>query len=100
MRIYSQETLRQQDAVKSAQEFVNLELVRYETGVDPYVDVLTAQTTLLADQEDLATAQIAESVGAVDLIEALGGGWDRSQLPGPQQVSAKPSAADYQQQNK
>jgi NodT family efflux transporter outer membrane factor (OMF) lipoprotein len=98
VRIYSQETLRRQDAVKSAQEFLNLELVRYETGVDPYVDVLTAQTTLLADQENLATAQIAESVGAVDLIEALGGGWDRSQLPAPEQVSAKPSAADYQQQ--
>ncbi len=98
VRIYSQETLRRQDAVKSAQEFLNLELVRYETGVDPYVDVLTAQTTLLADQENLATAQIDESVGAVDLIEALAGGWDRSQLPAPQQVSAKPSAADYQQQ--
>ena len=99
VRIYSQQTLRQQDAVKSAQEFLNLELVRYETGVDPYVDVLTAQTTLLADQENLATAQIAESVGAVDLIEALGGGWDRSQLPSSRSRSrAKPSAADYQQQ--
>ena len=98
VRIYSQEVGRQQDAVKSAQEFLNLELVRYETGVDPYVDVLTAQTTLLTDQENLTTSQIQEIVGAVDLIEALGGGWDRSQLPTPSQVSVKPSAADYQQQ--
>jgi NodT family efflux transporter outer membrane factor (OMF) lipoprotein len=98
VRIYSQQTLRQQDAVKSAQEFLNLELVRYETGVDPYVDVLTAQTTLLTDQENVTTSQIEEIVGSVDLIEALGGGWDRSELPTPAQVSVKPSTADYQQQ--
>lgn len=98
VRIYSQETLRQQDAVKSAQEFLNLELVRYETGVDPYIDVLTAQTTLLTDQENVTTAQIAEIVAAVDLIEALGGGWDRSDLPSPAQVSVKPSETDYHQQ--
>jgi NodT family efflux transporter outer membrane factor (OMF) lipoprotein len=98
VRIYSQEVGRQQDAVKSAQEFLNLELVRYETGVDPYVNVLTAQTTLLLDQENVTTSQIEEMVGAVDLIEALGGGWDRSQLPTPEQVSVKPSATDYQQQ--
>jgi NodT family efflux transporter outer membrane factor (OMF) lipoprotein len=98
VRIYSQEVGRQQDAVKSAQEFLNLELVRYDTGVDPYVDVLSAQTTLLTDQENLTTSQIQEIVGAVDLVDALGGGWDRSELPSPSQVSAKPSATDYQQQ--
>ena len=43
-RIYSQQILRQQEAVKSSQEFLNLEMQRYNTGVDPYVDVVTAQT--------------------------------------------------------
>ena len=52
VRIYSQEVGRQQDAVKSAQEFLNIELVRYETGVDPYVDVLTARTTLLTGSRE------------------------------------------------
>ena len=35
-------------AVKDAQDYLDLELVRYNTGVDPYVDVVIAQTTLLA----------------------------------------------------
>jgi NodT family efflux transporter outer membrane factor (OMF) lipoprotein len=99
VRIESQEILRQQQAVKSAQEFLNLELVRYQTGVDPYVDVLTAQTTLLSNQQNLATVQIDEMVAAVNLTEALGGGWDRSQLPSPSQVSKKPAGADYKLQH-
>jgi NodT family efflux transporter outer membrane factor (OMF) lipoprotein len=98
VRLYSQEALRQQQAVQSAQEFLNLELVRYQTGVDPFVDVLTAQTTLLADQQTLATAHIDEMVGAVELVQALGGGWDRSELTTPQQVTTKPSDSDYKKQ--
>jgi NodT family efflux transporter outer membrane factor (OMF) lipoprotein len=98
VRLYSQEALRQQDAVASAQESLNLELVRYQTGVDPFVDVLTAQTTLLADQQTLATAHIDEMVGAVELVQALGGGWDSSQLTTPQQVTTKPSDTDYKKQ--
>jgi NodT family efflux transporter outer membrane factor (OMF) lipoprotein len=99
VRIYSQEALREQDAVKSAQEFLNLEMVRYDTGVDPYLDVIVAQTTLLTDQENVATTQIEESVGAVDLIQALGGGWNRLQLETPAQVSSKPAKADYKKED-
>jgi outer membrane protein TolC len=99
VRIYSQEIQREQDAVKSAEEYLNLEMVRYDTGVDPYLYVITAQTTVLSDQETLATLQIEQMVAAVDLIEALGGGWDRSQLPTASQVSKKPSAADYKLQH-
>jgi NodT family efflux transporter outer membrane factor (OMF) lipoprotein len=92
VRIYSQQIRAQQDAVNSAQEYFNLELVRYETGVDPYLGVMTAQTTMLFDQETLVTLQIEEMVSAVDLIEALGGGWDVSQLPNPSQVNQAPAS--------
>ena len=85
--------------MKSAREFLSLEMVRYDTGVDPYIDVVTAQTTLLTGQENQATTQIEESVAAVDLIQALGGGWDRSQLETPAQVSTKPAKADYKKQD-
>jgi outer membrane protein TolC len=74
-------------------------MVRYETGVDPYLYVITAQTTVLSGQETLATLQIEQMVAAVNLIEALGGGWDRSQLPTASQVSKKPSAGDYKLQH-
>lgn len=95
VRIYSQELQSQEAAVKSAQELLDLEVGRYETGIDPYIDVLVAQTTLLTDQETLATLHVEVMVSAVSLIEALGGGWDRSQLPTPAQVTQKVPSSDY-----
>jgi len=95
VRLYSQQIERQQAAVGHAQEFLNLEMGRYQTGIDPYVDVLTAQTTLLADQQTLATIQVEEMTSSVALIEALGGGWDKSQLPTPSQLTSKPPKGDY-----
>jgi NodT family efflux transporter outer membrane factor (OMF) lipoprotein len=94
-RTYSQQILHQQDAVKDAQDYLNLELVRYNTGVDPYVDVVIAQTTLLNNEETLNALQVEEMTSAVQLVQALGGGWDRSQLPTPAQVGAKTTKADY-----
>jgi len=62
---------------------------RYETGVDQYLNVLVAQTTLLNDQQTLSNLHTQAMTASVQLIEALGGGWDRSQLPTPAQVSQK-----------
>jgi NodT family efflux transporter outer membrane factor (OMF) lipoprotein len=89
VRLYSQQVERQQAAVKHAEEFLKLEMGRYETGVDPYVDVMTAQTTVLSDQQTLATIQVEQMTAAVSLVEALGGGWDISQLPTPSQLTQK-----------
>jgi NodT family efflux transporter outer membrane factor (OMF) lipoprotein len=89
VRILSQQMVQQQAAAQSAQRFLDLEMARYETGVDPYIDVVTAQNTLLADQEALATLHTEEMTGSVQLIEALGGGWDTSQLPTPADVSKR-----------
>jgi len=89
VRILSQQIQQQQLAAQSAQQFVNLETARYETGVDPYIDVVTAQTTLLTDQQTLATLHTEVMTASVQLIEALGGGWDSTQLPTPEQVTTK-----------
>jgi NodT family efflux transporter outer membrane factor (OMF) lipoprotein len=89
VRILSQQINRQQEAEQSAEMFVKLETARYETGIDPYIDVVTAQTTLLSDQQTLTSIRIQQMGASVQLIEALGGGWDRSQLPTPAQVSKK-----------
>lgn len=94
-RTYSQQILRQEDAVKAAQEFLDLEMQRYQSGVDPYVNVLTAQNTLLNDQVTLNTLHVQAMLSAVQLVEALGGGWDRSQLPTPAQTAAKAPESDY-----
>ncbi len=98
VRIYSQGIQRQQEAVKSSQEYLDLALSRYQTGIDPYLNVLTAQTIVLSDQQTLVTLQINQMVAAVNLVEALGGGWDRSQLPTPSEVSEKVPGSDYKRQ--
>jgi len=95
VRLYSQQIARQQEAVANAQESLDLETGRYESGVDPYLDVVTAQTTLLSGQQTLATLQVQEMTASVQLIAALGGGWDVSQLPSPKDVSQKPAKRDY-----
>jgi NodT family efflux transporter outer membrane factor (OMF) lipoprotein len=98
-RILSEQILKQQQAVDSAQTYLNLEMGRYETGLDPYLDVMIAQTTLLGDQQTLATLHMQEMTASIQLIQALGGGWDLSQLPTPAQVAVKPAKADYQLQH-
>jgi NodT family efflux transporter outer membrane factor (OMF) lipoprotein len=94
VRILSQQILRQQEAVNSARTFLKLETSRYDNGIDPYIDVVTAQTTLLSNQETLNNLQVQEMTASVQLIEALGGGWDRSQLPTPAAITQKPSKAE------
>lgn len=94
VRILSNQIQEQQEAVNSAQTSLDLEISRYQTGLDPYLNVLTLQTTLLGDQQSLTSLQIQRMTSAVNLVEALGGGWDASQLPTPAQVAQKPSHAD------
>lgn len=94
VRILSKQLIQQREAERSAEQFLKLEMGRYQTGIDPYVDVVTAQTTLLTDQQAVVTVQVEQMTGAVSLITALGGGWDVSQLPTPSEVSKTPSRAD------
>ena len=94
VRVYSVQLQQEQQAVDATQKALDLELARYQTGLDPYINVVTLQTTLLNDQQALTNLQVLQMSASVSLIEALGGGWDRSQLPTPQQLSQKPDRAD------
>lgn len=67
---------------------------RYQTGLDPYINVVTEQNTLLSAQLTLAQIEIQRATASVQLIQALGGGWDATQLPTPRQVTAKPEKVD------
>jgi NodT family efflux transporter outer membrane factor (OMF) lipoprotein len=94
VRILSKEIQQEQQALESAQTYLKLEQARYDTGVDPYLDVLIAETTVLADQQTLNGLQVQQMTYAVALVEALGGGWDRSQLPDSHQVTQKPPRSE------
>ncbi|MGA3087551.1 MAG: efflux transporter outer membrane subunit [Terriglobales bacterium] len=91
-RLLSQVIRQDQAATDAAQKAYDLEKGRYETGIDPYLTLLTTQTALLATRQALVLSQVQQISSAVLLVEALGGGWDVSQLPTPAQVTEKPPA--------
>ena len=89
VRVLSQQIERQRAAVAAAQRFLDIATSRYQTGIDPYLNVITAQTTLLSDQQTEVTLRVSEMTAAVQLIQALGGGWDTDQLPSADEVTRK-----------
>jgi NodT family efflux transporter outer membrane factor (OMF) lipoprotein len=92
LRITSGQITQQNAAVKSAQRYVDLATARYQTGLDPYLNVISAQTTLLSDQQTQVTLHVSEMTAAVELVQALGGGWDVSQLPAAASVNTGAAA--------
>jgi NodT family efflux transporter outer membrane factor (OMF) lipoprotein len=76
LRILSQELQQQSDAVAASQRYLNLASARYKLGVDSYLNVITAQTTLLSNQRTALNLQMEQMTASVQLINALGGGWD------------------------
>jgi NodT family efflux transporter outer membrane factor (OMF) lipoprotein len=81
LRILETEAQQQQRATASASTAVQLFTKRYEGGVDNYLQVITAQTTLLTNQRNDIDIQRRRMDASVLLVKALGGGWDTTQLP-------------------
>jgi NodT family efflux transporter outer membrane factor (OMF) lipoprotein len=81
LRILADQAVAEADAVASSQQAVQILLNEYRAGIIAFTGVITAQATALADEEQALSIQASRLVAAVTLIEALGGGWDASQLP-------------------
>jgi len=81
LRYLAEEAVQQQEAVVAAQEALDLEMQRYRAGTDSYLNVITTQIIALGDQQTAITILQRRMTAAVDLIKALGGGWDASALP-------------------
>ena len=92
LRILSEEIQQQGDAVKSAQRVVTLATDRYRLGIDPYLNVIVAQASLLSNQQTDVSLRVQQITASVQLMEALGGGWDASGLPTPQQIISRDSS--------
>jgi NodT family efflux transporter outer membrane factor (OMF) lipoprotein len=92
LRILSQEIQQQDAAVKSAQRNLTVATNRYKLGIDPYLNVITAQTTLLSNQQTAVNLRMQQMTASVQLIEALGGSWSNKQLPSPQELISKTPA--------
>jgi NodT family efflux transporter outer membrane factor (OMF) lipoprotein len=89
LRILSQQIQKQDAAVQSAQRYLTIATDRYKLGIDPYLNVITAQESLLSNRQTLTSLRTQQVTASVQLIEALGGGWDASQLPSPGELAAK-----------
>jgi NodT family efflux transporter outer membrane factor (OMF) lipoprotein len=81
LRILEQEFGVEQRAVDSAQHSFDLSNQRFKGGVTSYLEVLTAEATLLQNQRTAIDLETRQFVANVSLVRALGGGWDATQLP-------------------
>jgi NodT family efflux transporter outer membrane factor (OMF) lipoprotein len=81
LRILEDEARTQNDAVLAAQKSLDLSIERYKGGVTSYLEVTVAQSAALADEATAVNILGRRMVAAVQLIQALGGGWDSASLP-------------------
>jgi multidrug efflux system outer membrane protein len=75
LRILAGEAQSTGDAVADARQAETIALNRYRSGLVSYLDVVYAQTALLANQRTETQIEGERMVATVVLIKALGGGW-------------------------
>jgi NodT family efflux transporter outer membrane factor (OMF) lipoprotein len=80
LTILDQAFQSQQQAVDASRRNLDIATNRYKGGLVSYLDVVTAQQTLLTNEQELAILQGQKLVTSVLLVKALGGGWDASSL--------------------
>jgi NodT family efflux transporter outer membrane factor (OMF) lipoprotein len=81
LRILEHEAQVQSAAVAAAEKYLALANTRYTGGVTSYLEVTTAQSAALSDEVTAVNILGRRMEAAVTLVQALGGGWDRSALP-------------------
>jgi NodT family efflux transporter outer membrane factor (OMF) lipoprotein len=81
LRILENEAQVQEKAVVAAQKYLELANTRYVGGVTSYLEVTTAQSAALSDEITAVNILGRRMVDAVTLVQALGGGWNSSEIP-------------------
>jgi NodT family efflux transporter outer membrane factor (OMF) lipoprotein len=81
LRVLENEAQAENEAVKAAQNSLDISTYQYKAGTVNYLTVITEQAILLQDQEQAVSILTRRMSASVLLIEALGGGWDASTLP-------------------
>jgi len=81
LRILEQEEMAERAAVADAQHSLDISNKRYKGGATTYLEVLTAEATLIQNQRTQATLRSRRYASSIELIRSLGGGWDASQIP-------------------
>lgn len=81
LRILQQEAQTQAGAVAAAEHSLDLSNNRYRGGVANYLEVTTAQSAALSDEVSALNILIRRMSASVQLVKAIGGGWNVSQIP-------------------
>ena len=89
LRVLANEGSVLAQAVKSAQRSVTVSTAQYKAGTASYLQVITVQTIALQDERSAVDVQTRRMTASVLLIEALGGGWNVSNLPTAQDMARK-----------
>jgi NodT family efflux transporter outer membrane factor (OMF) lipoprotein len=87
IRVQRQQLQLQEKAVAEARKSVTAYLNQYHVGWVAFTSVVVAEAALLAAEQSALTTRQNLFVASVALIEALGGGWDRSKLPTPAEAT-------------
>jgi outer membrane protein TolC len=83
LRILEDESALQEDVVRSAREALELTTNQYKAGIVSYLNVITAQTTLLQNELTAVNVLGRRLTAAAGLIKELGGGWSSVELVNP-----------------
>lgn len=83
LRVLQQQAAVQDEAVASAEEAVRLTLNEYQAGTVAYTAVITAQTAALGNEQTALNVRQSRLLASIALVQALGGGWDASQIAEP-----------------
>jgi NodT family efflux transporter outer membrane factor (OMF) lipoprotein len=83
LRILAQQAQLETAAVADSARAVQISLNEYQAGTQAYTTVVTAQATLLANEQTALSVQQNRLLASVALIQALGGGWKSADLPDP-----------------
>ncbi|MGH8219590.1 MAG: efflux transporter outer membrane subunit [Steroidobacteraceae bacterium] len=80
LRVLEKQAVIEEQLVKASREAETLTLNQYKAGTVPYSSVISAQTTRVSSEETALTVQLDRFTASVALVDALGGGWNASQL--------------------
>jgi NodT family efflux transporter outer membrane factor (OMF) lipoprotein len=89
LRILESEAAVLDQAVKSAERSLAVSRYQYTGGIVNYLQVITTQSIALTDEKSAIDLLTRRMTAAVQLIQALGGGWDTSKLSTTQEVSTQ-----------
>jgi len=81
LRILGEETVAAETATKAAKDSLDIATYQYKAGTVNYLTVITAQATYLANEQTVVNLLARRMTSSVLLVQALGGGWDASQVP-------------------